>query len=618
MFTKLLSWNKSPTSTYENDILFIQKYAYSKPKQAIPLNSSILKIYNDNGKIVYTSDFFMEAYYVHKIPTYYGYNNLFKEMKKRYPVLESELFSNFKDECKTNFPKIKLQIQNETNQLDKKANKKDSSEISNFQYMWENGVGEIETGQWSETKTSQYIDFLNKNARNGNIFYKNSNKEIKIDWMKIARTFKRSGQSCYDKYHSLKKQNKIQDLFDIYDESDEKKTKSFIFNPKFTKALTKKQEEKILNQILNLIDEGKPVSTYDLSRFAYYEYYAPENLAGKAVINSWLKQKKKPFNDDGDVIIPNFQSLVEELLDDTDDTDKFMKRHTIPKFLVSRTWIFSYMKRNGLTFRKPHSEKRTEVHDDEVDLYLNLLADAIVRYGVNRVLNMDETHIKTFASQDKTIALKGQETIKLNDDGKDLKEGTTYIGTICYNPEIKFPLVIIAKGETKACEQKYKSSDSEEDYIIHSDSGWNDSYTMDQYLNWLADRMDHREFALILDKYPSHIDESISISAKYLGIHLIYVPAGATGLLQPLDRRVFGVLKASNKKDQRINPVPLDIKRFSFVHNETSRNFKQISDRCNESAFNGIPGLDSYLPTSSENERNDDDYFCQNSDSDSL
>ena len=52
MFTKLLSWNKSPTSTYENDILFIQKYAYSKPKQAIPLKSSILKIYNENGKIV--------------------------------------------------------------------------------------------------------------------------------------------------------------------------------------------------------------------------------------------------------------------------------------------------------------------------------------------------------------------------------------------------------------------------------------------------------------------------------------------------------------------------------------------------------------------------------------
>ena len=301
-----------------------------------------------------------------------------------------------------------------------------------------------------------------------------------------------------------------------------------MFNSKFIKALTKKQEEKILNKILNLIDEGKPVSTNDLSRFAYYEYYSPENLAGKAVINSWLKQKKTPFNKDGDIIIPNFQSLVEDLLD---DTDKFMKKHGIPKFLVSRTWIFSYMKRNGLAFRKPHSEKRTEVQDDEVDMYLNLLADAIIRFGVNRIYNMDETHIKTFASQDKTISLKGQETIKLNDEGKDPKEGTTYIGTICYNPEIRFPLVIIAKGQTKSCEQKYNSSESGEYFIIHSDSGWNDYYTMDQYLNWLADRMDHREFALILDKYPSYVDECISISAKYLGIQLIYVQAGATGLL---------------------------------------------------------------------------------------
>ena len=36
-------------------------------------------------------------------------------------------------------------------------------------------------------------------------------------------------------------------------------------------------------------------------------------FAGKAIINSWLKQKKNPFNDDGDIIIPNFKSLVDKL-----------------------------------------------------------------------------------------------------------------------------------------------------------------------------------------------------------------------------------------------------------------------------------------------------------------
>lgn len=136
---------------------------------------------------------------------------------------------------------------NETKQIEKDTNKKES-EISNFKYMWENGVGDIEKGQWSESKNADYIEFLNTNAKTGNIFYKNCNKELKIEWMKISRTFKRSGQSCYDKYNSLKKQNKIQDLFDIYEESDEKKTKNFMFNSKFIKALTKKQEEIILNQ----------------------------------------------------------------------------------------------------------------------------------------------------------------------------------------------------------------------------------------------------------------------------------------------------------------------------------------------------------------------------------
>lgn len=82
-------------------------------------------------------------------------------------------------------------------------------------------------------------------------------------------------------------------------------------------------------------------------------------------------------------------------------------------------------------------------------------------------------------------------------------------------------------------------------------------------------------------------------------------------MLRTLDRRVFGVSKASNKKDQRINPVPLDIKRFSFVHDKTSKNFKQISDHCIKSAFKDIPGLNFYLPTSPDNECEDDDFFLK-------
>ena len=44
-------------------------------------------------------------------------------MRKRYLILDSEIFSKFKDECKINFPKKKLQIQNEKYPFIKDANK---------------------------------------------------------------------------------------------------------------------------------------------------------------------------------------------------------------------------------------------------------------------------------------------------------------------------------------------------------------------------------------------------------------------------------------------------------------------------------------------------------------
>lgn len=78
------------------------------------------------------------------------------------------------------------------------------------------------------------------------------------------------------------------------------------------------------------------------------------------------------------------------------------------------------MERNSLTFKKTHFEKRNVVHNDEVDMYLNLLANAIIKYGVSRVLNMEKTQIKTISSQEKTIAQKRKDTVQLNDDGKDL------------------------------------------------------------------------------------------------------------------------------------------------------------------------------------------------------
>ena len=55
----------------------------------------------------------------------------------------------------------------------------------------------------------------------------------------------------------------------------------------------------------------------------------------------------------------------------------------------------------------------------------------------------------------------------------------------------------------------------------------------------------HEPVHLILDVYAVHRNEEIKEYAKNLGIEMYFIPAGLTDKFQPLDRRVFGCLKAT-------------------------------------------------------------------------
>lgn len=80
----------------------------------------------------------------------------------------------------------------------------------------------------------------------------------------------------------------------------------------------------------------------------------------------------------------------------------------------------------------------------------------------DKVLNMDETFICTWNAPNKVIGQKGKETIKVNVENMNEKEGTTFIGTVSMNPKIKLPLSLIAKEKTEKCQKKYGNENSEE------------------------------------------------------------------------------------------------------------------------------------------------------------
>jgi hypothetical protein len=72
------------------------------------------------------------------------------------------------------------------------------------------------------------------------------------------------------------------------------------------------------------------------------------------------------------------------------------------------------------------------------------------------------------------------------------------------------------------------------------------------YPDWLRKQLPNRPVRLILDRCGTHETDNFLTKSQHLGISLLWIPKGATGICQPLDRRVFGGLKAKGRAEWRI------------------------------------------------------------------
>lgn len=67
--------------------------------------------------------------------------------------------------------------------------------------------------------------------------------------------------------------------------------------------------------------------------------------------------------------------------------------------------------------------------------------------------------------------------------------------------------------------------------------------------------MGDESFAPILDVYKAPTRASVKKEAQKLQIKLIFIPAWGTGIYQPLDGRLFGIIK---KRLSSINEIDLE------------------------------------------------------------
>ena len=212
--------------------------------------------------------------------------------------------------------------------------------------------------------------------------------------------------------------------------------------------------------------------------------------------------------------------------------------------LFSNHFITSFCNRQNFSFRRTRKKKRSEIIESEVNQFHAELHEVFSQYPVHRILNMDETPWHFVFIRGEVLAERGSEEVsaQLPDD---YRKSFTAIATIGADGS-KYPPLFLAQGMTnKSIRQFDRMESNENSYELwYSKGGNTDENTMEQYFKLAVKWMENEPFALLLDRYSSHIIEKIQTIAAQHNIKLVYIPTSATEKFQPLDRRVFGALKS--------------------------------------------------------------------------
>jgi hypothetical protein len=224
-------------------------------------------------------------------------------------------------------------------------------------------------------------------------------------------------------------------------------------------------------------------------------------------------------------------------------------------FKCSDKYISGFKKRNAFSSRKCHVKRRDPVGEEQdIAVWVQAIKDLIAYHRENGtldlVVNCDETAWRVTPSGLVTWAPTGQDGVSIRVNGNE-KDSLTVLASVTAGSR-QLSLFAIAKGKTTRVEQSQLGTD---DALIrnHSESGWSTTATFKRYVDWLSRQYctahpgvitPERPIELILDCYSVYRSAEIKQYAAELGIRPWFIPAGHTDELQPLDRAVFGAIKA--------------------------------------------------------------------------
>ena len=234
---------------------------------------------------------------------------------------------------------------------------------------------------------------------------------------------------------------------------------------------------------------------------------------------------------------------------------------------ISGEWAKKWLCQHGWSKRKATSGKRHPPTDLEAQR--KLFAETIMRIVKNETIppdlqyNVDESGVKIVPVSDWTMEERGANRVEVA--GKDDKrQVTATIGVTAVGE--KLPIMLTYEGLTKRCEPP--TSIRPAGWIFtHSENHWSNSALFSEFVKQII--VPHRDTKikelglpptqkalLILDVWQGHKAavngskpdaKQVIESLKLLGFEVVWIPAGCTDDMQPLDLVVNGTLKAHLK-----------------------------------------------------------------------
>jgi hypothetical protein len=209
-------------------------------------------------------------------------------------------------------------------------------------------------------------------------------------------------------------------------------------------------------------------------------------------------------------------------------------------FKASDSFVHDFRARHRMALRRPSMKRRRRVTEEEMEAFIHRAQELMRGVPAERIVNLDETNWRSVAPGFLTWATRGAESVPCIIDN-DEKEGITVIAAIDAAGS-KLPLTIIGKGKTPRCLAALNLRAAV--WTATSISGWTNSEVMCRYFELLRVHLDpDGPLVLVLDTYSAHRAEAVRAAAAIWNIELLFIPPGCTDRLQPLDRKVFGVLK---------------------------------------------------------------------------